>query len=274
MTMENLRESAAFLQKKTALRPKLAFVLGSGLSGFADKVEGAVRIRYSDIPHFAASTVEGHPGQLVLGTLAGVPVALMQGRLHAYEGLTQQQVVFPLRTLAQFGVTHLLLTNAAGGLNPKMKPGDFMVLRDHMNLTGANPLVGANLPVGPRFPDMTEPYDKKLNKLLLAGLKKAKARVHQGVYVGVLGPTYETAAEIRFYRKIGGDAVGMSTVAETIAARHAGLHVAALSCITNLGTGLSQVKLSHEDVKDVADRAANKFTLALLEFTKSLASEL
>lgn len=273
-TSQQLTESSTSLANKTDLRPRLAFVLGSGLADFANQVTDPVEIPYSHIPHFAVSSVEGHPGKMVIGKLGKVPVAIMQGRLHAYEGLSFQQVVFPLRTLAEFGIKNVVLTNAAGGLNAKMKPGDFMVIRDHINLTGDNPLRGPNLPLGPRFVDMTEPYDKKMSDVLLNCMKAAKARVHQGVYVGVMGPTYETAAEIRCYAKLGGGAVGMSTVAETIAARHAGLKVVGLSCITNLGTGLSRIKLNHDDVKAEADKAAGKFTKALLAFTQKIQKDL
>jgi purine-nucleoside phosphorylase len=264
---EQLKESSQSLADKTTLRPRLGFVLGSGLAAFAEKVDEAVEIPYARIPHFAVSSVEGHPGKMVLGTLQGVPVAIMQGRLHAYEGLSLQDVVFPIRTLGAFGVKTLVVTNASGGLNPKMKPGDFMVIRDHINMTGDNPLRGPNLAVGPRFVDMTEPYDRKLSETLMACLKKCKARAHSGVYVGVLGPTYETAAEISMFRKMGGGAVGMSTVAEVMAARHLGMRVVGLSCITNLGTGLSKIKLTHEDVKETAAKSAAKFTQTLLNFT-------
>lgn len=274
MIEEQLAESKAFLFKKTQLRPKLAFVLGSGLSGFAKKIKADVEIPFAQIPHFGVSSVEGHPGRLVIGTLEGVPVAAMLGRLHAYEGLTLQQVVFPVRTLAVFGVETLLVTNAAGGLSKKMKPGDFMVIRDHINLTGDNPLRGHNVPIGPRFLDLTEPYDKKLTGRLKDALKKEKVRAHEGVYIGVLGPTYETKAEVKFYAKIGGGSVGMSTVAEVIAARHAGMRVVGMSCITNLGTGLSKDTLNHEEVKEVANRVEDKFTRTLLAFTKKIKDQL
>jgi purine-nucleoside phosphorylase len=275
MTIENqLSDSKNFLMAETDLRPKLGFVLGSGLSGFAKKIKADVEIPFAKIPHFAVSSVEGHPGKLIIGTLDGVPVAAMLGRLHAYEGLSFQQVVFPVRTLAAFGVKTLLVTNAAGGLSPKMKPGDFMVIRDQINLTGNNPLIGPNVAIGPRFVDMTEPYDKKLSALLVESLKKEKVRHHTGVYIGVLGPTYETAAEIKYFAKLGGGSVGMSTVAEVIAARHAGLRVAGLSCVTNLGTGLSKIRLTHEDVKDVAGQVEDRFTRALVTFTGKIKNQL
>ena len=274
MIEKQLQESAHYLKSKTKLQPRLGFVLGSGLSGFAKKVAIDVEIPFAQIPHFAVSSVEGHPGKLVIGTLAGTPVAVLMGRLHAYEGLTFQQVVFPVRTLAALGVQTLVLTNAAGGLNGKMRPGDFMVIKDQINFTGDSPLRGPNLSTGPRFVDMTEPVDSSLRRALKAALKSVKARTHEGVYVGVLGPTYETAAEIKMFAKWGGGAVGMSTVAEVIAARHAGLRVAGLSCITNLGTGLSKHKLSHADVKETAAKVEDKFNRALLLFTERIKSRL
>jgi purine-nucleoside phosphorylase len=274
MIEKQLAESKEFLMRKSKLRPKLGFVLGSGLSGFGKHVDIDVEIPFGDIPHFAVSSVEGHPGRLLLGHVAGVPAAVMMGRLHAYEGLTFQQVVFPVRTLAALGVKTLVVTNAAGALSTKMKPGDFMVIRDHINLTGDDPLRGHNVAIGPRFVDMTEPYDKKLAEALNASLKKEKVRAHNGVYIGVLGPAYETAAEIKFFAKLGGGAVGMSTVAEVIAARHAGLRVVGLSCITNLGTGLTKAVLKHEDVKVVANKMEDRFTRTLLTFVSKIKSQL
>lgn len=269
-TDQQLREAVQFIRARSSLDAKVALVLGSGLSGFANRVKKDCEIPYKDIPHFAPSTIEGHPGMLVLGHVDDVPVILMLGRLHAYEGLTLQQVVFPIRALACLGVQMLTVTNAAGGLNRKMKAGDFMLIRDQMNFTGDSPLRGPNWSRGPRFVDMSEPYDPALSRLLKSALVKEKVRHHVGVYVGVPGPAYETAAEIRFFAKAGGGAVGMSTVAEVIAARHAGVRVAGLSCITNLGTGLSKTKLSHEEVKDVAHRVEGGFNRVLLRYIKSL----
>lgn len=265
---KQLQETLAKIQKSANLRPKLGFVLGSGLASFAKKVQPVADIPFAEIPHFATATVEGHPGRLMLGHLDGVPVAVLQGRLHAYEGLDFSQVMYPVRTLAALGVKTLVVTNAAGGLKASMKPGEFMVIKDHINLTGANPLRGHNWNYGPRFVDMTEPYDLKLSKILKESFQKEKAKAHEGVYIGVMGPTYETAAEIKYYGKIGGGTVGMSTVADVIAARHAGLKVCGVSCITNLGTGLSKVKLTHEDVKAVAAKAEVKFANALVHFVK------
>lgn len=271
---QQLKETVGSIRKKSPLQPRLGFVLGSGLAHFAESVEDRVEIPFAELPHFATASVEGHPGKLILGKIEGVPVAVLQGRLHAYEGHEMAQVMYPVRTLSALGVKTVVVTNAAGGLKKVMKPGDFMVIKDHINLSGQNPLRGPNWDKGPRFLDMTEPYDRKLSQILKTCLRAQKARVFEGVYVGVMGPTYETAAEIQFYAKAGGGAVGMSTIADVIAARHAGLRVAGLSCITNLGTGLSRVKLSHEDVKKVAQKVEKSFTRALIEFVKKVKTEI
>lgn len=271
---KKLNETLAFLKKRATIKPTLGFVLGSGLGGVASQVKAVAEIPFGDIPHFAVSSVDGHSGRLVLGTLEGVPVAMLQGRLHAYEGLTFEQVMYPTRTLISLGIKALVVTNAAGGLRTTMRPGHFMIIKDHINLTGDNPLRGPNWGYGPRFVDMTDPYDPKLTKILKESLRKERLRLHEGVYVAVMGPTYETAAEIRFYNRMGGGAVGMSTLAEVIAARHAGVKVVGVSCITNLGTGLSKKKLSHEEVKEVAEKVEKPFARALLNFTRKASSAL
>lgn len=268
MIEQQLQETLAHIRRQTKLAPQLGFVLGSGLASFADHVEAEAKIPFRELPHFATTTVEGHPGQLVLGHLEGVPVAVLQGRLHAYEGLSFEKVMYPVRTLAALGIKTLLVTNAAGGLKASMKPGDFMIIRDHINLCGENPLRGPNWSYGPRFVDMTDAYDSQLSKILKASFVQEKTRVHEGVYVGVMGPTFETAAEIKFYGKIGGGSVGMSTVSDVIAARHTQIKVCGVSCITNLGTGLSKSKLSHDDVKDVAGKVEKKFAKSLVTFVK------
>lgn len=263
-----LSEATIFIRDQMPLQPHLAFTLGSGLSAFAEKITRAVKIPFSSIPHFYAPTVEGHGGHLVAGYIGEVPVLALQGRIHYYEGHSPDSVVFPTRVLAQLGIKSLVLTNAAGGLSAKMAPGDFLIIKDHINLTGMNPLRGPNPDfLGPRFPDMSEPYDKKMSEHLATSLKKAGARYSEGVYCGVSGPSYETAAEVRYLQHIGGHAVGMSTVAETIAARHAGLRVAGLSCITNLATGLSTGKVTHDEVKEIAKRVESQFAQALIHFT-------
>ncbi len=273
-TDQKLKETVAYIARKSKLKPRLGFVLGSGLAHFAESVQNRTEFAFAELPHFATASVEGHPGKLILGEIEGLPTAVLQGRLHAYEGLEMEQVMYPVRTLAELGISTVVVTNAAGGLKKIMRPGDFMVIKDHINLTGQNPLRGPNWDRGPRFLDMTEAYDKKLSRILKTSLRAQKARVFEGIYVGVMGPTYETAAEIQFYGKIGGGAVGMSTVADVIAARHAGLKIAGLSCITNLGTGLSRSKLSHADVKDVAQRVEKSFTRALVDFVKKAQHEI
>ncbi len=265
--LKKLNETKNFIEQRSRVRPVVGLTLGSGLASFADEIEVVDRIPYSEIPHFSPPTVEGHPGDLIIGHIHKLPVAVLTGRIHFYEGHSMEHVVFPTRALGKLGVKTLILTNAAGGMDPKMKPGHLMLIRDHINLTGHNPLRGENVAeLGPRFPDMTNPYDPELSDQLLKILKAHKVPHSEGVYCGVAGPCYETAAEVRYLQKIGGHAVGMSTVAETIAARHMGLKVVGLSCITNLSTGLSDEKISHEDVKAVAKRVEQQFVTVLKEF--------
>ena len=249
---------------KAPVTPRVGVVLGSGLAAFGDAIEDAVRIPYGDIPHFPKPTAEGHKGELVLGNVLGVPVAVMSGRVHFYEGYADQQVVYPVRILGRLGVKALVLTNAAGAVNKLYKPGDFMVLRDHLNLTGHNPLLGPNDPeLGPRFPDMSQPYDFALRGSTLAAFRTAQATVHEGVYVGLLGPSYETPAEIKMFRLFEADAVGMSTVLETIAARHMGIKVIGISCITNAASDQGGEALSHASVLEEGRKAEGKFVAAL-----------
>ncbi len=246
------------------LAPRVGVVLGSGLAAFGNSVENAIHIPYAEIPHFPRPTAEGHKGELVLGEISGVPVAVMSGRVHFYEGYSDQQVVYPVRVLGRLGVSAIVLTNAAGAVNKLYKPGDFMVLRDHLNLTGRNPLHGPNDPeLGPRFPDMSQPYDYELRGATLAAFRSAHATVHEGVYVGLLGPSYETPAEIKMFRLFEADAVGMSTVLETIAARHMGIKVIGVSCITNAASDHGGEVLSHESVLEESRKAEGKFVAAL-----------
>lgn len=271
---KQLDETCAFIRSRTLSQPYLGITLGSGLSHFAENIKIDAKIPFSDIPHFLPPTVEGHSGNLVMGYIGKIPVAILQGRVHYYEGHEMSTVVYPTRVLSQLGIKCLLLTNAAGGLDPQMSPGDFMILRDHINLTGTNPLRGPNPEfLGPRFPDMSMPYDLELRKKLADSFQKAGARFSEGVYAGVSGPCYETASEVRFLAMIGGHAVGMSTVAETIVARHCGLRVAGVSCITNKATGISDQKISHDEVKDIAQKGEKVFTNAILNFAISLESE-
>jgi len=259
------RAAAEFIRTRFSDPISTAVVLGSGLGAFADDIEDAVRIPYEEIPGFARSTVEGHAGQLVLGKVGGLNVAVQQGRFHFYEGYEMEQVIFPTRTFAALGVKNLILTNAAGSLNTDMTPGSLMVITDHLNLMGVNPLRGKNDDsFGPRFPDMTEVYDRELQQYTeeeAAAIASSGATFNlgRGVYCGLSGPTYETPAEIRMYRLLGADAVGMSTVPEAIAARHAGLRVLGISCITNLGAGLSGEIIHHAEVMETGERVKGVF---------------
>lgn len=266
MTYENAVEAAEFIRSKYAGAVKIALVLGSGLGAFADEVENAVKIQYDQIPHFARSTVEGHAGQLVLGEIGGVPVAVQQGRFHYYEGYDMQQVMFPVRTFGVMGIGSVVLTNAAGSLNADLPQGSLMLIRDHLNMMGTNPLRGPNDPrFGVRFPDMTEVYDRgymAIAEEAAAGIAADRSEPNilgGGVYCGLSGPTYETPAEIGMYRSFGADAVGMSTVPEAIAARHMGIKVLGISCITNLAAGLSGETINHEEVMETGAKVSAVF---------------
>ena len=262
-----LEETANYLKSQTKLKPRVGMVLGSGFGSFAKAIQVETQVSYADIPNFLPTSIEGHFGVLTFGTIGKIPVAVLQGRVHYYEGHTMDEVVFPTRVLSMMGIDTLLLTNAAGGLNPNMKPGDFMVISDHINLMGDNPLKGPNLQnLGPRFPDMSEAYDKSIRRDLLAVMGKTNVGVHEGVYCAVSGPTYETPAEVRYLKKIGTDAVGMSTVPETIAANHLGIRVGAISCITNLASGISKTKLSHDEVTETAQKVEGQFSTFMKEF--------
>jgi purine-nucleoside phosphorylase len=261
---EKLGKAAQYVQSVKATNPKVGIVLGSGLGVFVDQIENKTIIPYSDIPHFKKTTVEGHEGRLILGIVKGVQVAVLQGRFHAYEGLPMEEVVFPVRMLHILGIETLILTNAAGGVNLSYRPGDLSIIKDHINMMGRNPLIGPNNnEMGPRFPDMSHAYDPKLNAIMKQVSKDLGHEIHEGIYIGVLGPTYETPAEIRMFRTLGGDMVGMSTVPECIAANHLGLKVCGISCITNMGAGILEQKLKHEDIKDEAMKAMNHFTALL-----------
>lgn len=272
----NLQETVQYIESKVGVKhpfekAKIAFVLGSGLGEFADGLDNKKVIPFKDIPHFKKPHVAGHSGEMVFGKIGKIPVVAMKGRVHFYEGHSTEEVVYPIRTLAQLGIETLVVTNSSGGLKKTMRPGEFMVIEDHINLTGQNPLIGPNDErIGPRFPDMSEAYDKKLSQKMISVLKKIKVKHSKGIYCGVLGPCYETPAEVRFLQKIGGGAVGMSTVMEVIAAKHAGLNVVGLSCITNAASGILNKPLNHKEVTDAAQKATKNFCKALTEFTKSL----
>jgi purine-nucleoside phosphorylase len=257
---ENAVAAAEFVASQTAVVPRVALVLGSGLGAWAERIENPVRVDYGEIPHFHKSTVIGHAGRLVIGTRHGVPVVAMQGRVHGYEGLAPEQVVHPLRTLWALGARTLLVTNAAGALNASYTPGDLMCIRDHINLTGANVLVGPNDDrFGTRFPDMSRAYTPALADVAHQVADARGVTLHDGVYVGVSGPSYETPAEIRGFRTLGGDAVGMSTVHEVVAASHLRMQVLGISCITNMGSGITGQPLSHAEVEEVARGMRERF---------------
>lgn len=260
--------AAARLKKILPLRPSLAIVLGSGFHHVLAGLRVDRKISYTKIPGFPQPTVSGHAGELYFGKLDGTPVLVLSGRAHFYEGHSMERVTFAIRALAAFGIRDLLLTNAAGGINQKFRPGDFMALADHINFMGANPLrpgsgdasspgvsaTGASQPPLPRFVDMSQVYDRKLNALLFQAARRCKMKLHSGVYIAVSGPSYETPAEIRAFARLGADAVGMSTVPEAMVARQCGLNVAAVSCVTNLAAGRSRKKLSHAEVLETAGR--------------------
>lgn len=246
--------TAVRIGKLSRLRPTLALVLGSGFNHVVKQLDVDAEIPYVKLRGFPKPGVAGHDGKLLIGRLGGTPVLVLSGRAHFYEGYSLERVTFAVRVLAAYGIRDLLLTNAAGGINPQFRAGDFMVLTDHINFMGVNPLRGAATPGLPRFVDLTRVYDRALGALLLRSGTRRKPRLHRGVYLAVSGPTYETPAEVRAYAQLGADAVGMSTVPEAIVARQCGLRVAALSCITNLAAGLSGAPLSHAEVLETADR--------------------
>jgi purine-nucleoside phosphorylase len=266
--------AAQFLLSQTSLYPTLGLVLGSGLGGFADEFSEATRIPYENIPFFPRSTAIGHAGQLVIGKVGDVAVAAMQGRVHLYEGYSANEVTFPVRVFGRMGIRALILTNAAGGINLEYKQGALVVVTDHINLQGQNPLVGTNDDrFGPRFPDMTQAYCKPYREIALRAARNLGKSVYQGVYAGLLGPSYETPAEIRYLRTIGADLVGMSTIPEVIVARHMGLKVLAISCVTNMAAGISDEVLSHEDVLKTAERVKGDFVGLLRAVLPEIAAD-
>jgi purine-nucleoside phosphorylase len=253
-------DAARLILQRTPLRPMIGLVLGSGLGAFADSLTEATRVPYSDIPSFPQSTAIGHAGRMVLGKAADVAVAAMQGRVHQYEGYSAQQVAFPIRVFARMGVKSVILTNAAGGINLSYSQGALVMLRDHINLQGTNPLVGANDDrFGVRFPDMTHTYSRAHRQIAREEAAKLDIPLQEGVYAALLGPSYETPAEIEYLRRIGADLVGMSTVAEVIAARHMGLNVLAISCVTNMAAGILDQPLSHAEVMETGERVRTIF---------------
>ncbi len=267
--------AARFIKKKTKLRPKIALILGSGLGAFADEFAAATRIPYAKIPHFPRSTAIGHAGQLVIGKVEGIEVAGMQGRVHLYEGYTAQEVAFPIRVFSRLGVKAVILTNAAGGIKKEFTQGRLVVISDHINLQGANPLSGPNADkFGPRFPDMTNAYDKTFRELTLAAGRHLGIDLGEGVYAALAGPSYETPAEIRYLRSIGADLVGMSTVPEVIAARHSGIRALGISCVTNAAAGVLDQPLDHTEVLETAERVKSQFIGLLRAVIPQIAASL
>ena len=257
---EKLEETVACVKQHTDLRPTVGVILGSGLGQLVDRMSDAVAIDYRDLPHFPAPTVAGHADRLVIGRIGGVVVMAMQGRFHYYEGHDMRTIAVPTAFMQRFGVRTLIVSNSAGGINRGFVPGDLMLITDHINLVGNNPLIGLNDErLGPRFPDMTEAYSLRLIALAEAAAAELGVSLRQGVYAGLSGPCYETAAEIRYLERIGADAVGMSTVPEVIVARYLGMEVLGISCVTNMATGISKVKHAHDDVVRTANEASARF---------------
>src|SRR5579863_1404491 len=273
-TFSRAEYAAGFLLEQSSLRPKIGVVLGSGLGGFADELGGSVRVPYSQIPSFPQSTAIGHAGQMVIGNAADIPVVVMQGRVHLYEGYSAEQVAFPVRVLGRMGVRALIITNAAGGINTKYQQGALVVISDHINLQGENPLVGGNDErFGLRFPDMTQAYSKQYREMAMQAARKLGQTVHEGVYAGLLGQSYETPAEIRYLRAIGADLVGMSTIAEVSAARHMGIKVLGITCVTNMAAWILDQPLHHQEVLDTAERVKGEFVALLRAVLEEVAKD-
>jgi purine-nucleoside phosphorylase len=271
-TVDRIREAVTHVGSRIRARPQVAVVLGSGLGGFAESLKESTAIRYSDIPHFPRSSVEGHSGSLIAGAFHGVPLFVMAGRVHAYEGYSAEEVVFPARVLGTLGVKTLVLTNAAGAVNTAFKPGELMILTDQINWTGLNPLVGPEFAdLGNRFTDMSEGYHPKLIAACEQSARRIGLNMRKGVYLGLLGPSFETPAEIRMFRTLGADAVGMSTVLECIAANQMGVKVLGISCITNMAAGILPRKLDHKEVMEVGAKVKSVLEELLAEVVPALA---
>lgn len=271
ITMEQIKEAKETIVSKTNYQPKIGLILGSGLGVLADEIDEAKIIKYDEIAHFPKSTVEGHKGQLVIGKLQGKEVIAMQGRFHFYEGYSMQQVTFPVRVMKALGVEILIVTNAAGGINASFNPGDLMIITDHINMMGTNPLIGPNIDeFGPRFPDMSQAYNRSLIEIAKQCANQLNISVQEGVYAGVTGPTYETPSEIKMLRTFGGDAVGMSTVPEVIVANHAGMKVLGISCISNMAAGMLDQPLSHDEVIETTDKVRTNFIKLVKEIVKTI----
>ncbi|ANE48026.1 purine nucleoside phosphorylase [Paenibacillus swuensis] len=269
--MKKITEAEQYIRERITFLPEVALILGSGLGILDELMEETTVISYGDIPHFPVSTVEGHAGDLIVGKIGGKPVIMMKGRFHLYEGYDVQIVTLPIRVMKALGVKSLLVTNAAGGVNTSFQPGDLMLIEDHINLTSMNPLIGKNeSALGVRFPDMSDAYSRRLREVAVRKAAENNIPLQKGVYFGLLGPNYETPAEIRMIRVLGGDAVGMSTVGEVIAARHSGIEVIGISCISNMAAGILDQPLSHHEVMETTEKVKQKF----LDFVVSIIPEL
>jgi len=268
-----IRETVAAILDRHPQRPVLGLILGSGLGPYAESFREKTVIPFQELPHFPRSTVPGHSGSLVLGEAEGVPAVAMQGRVHFYEGYTMAEVTYPIRVLGGLGIRQLIVTNAAGGINVNFRPGDLMLITDHINLMGTNPLIGKNLDeLGPRFPDMSDAYDTGMRETALRTAGDWGISLHQGVYLGLTGPSYETPAEIRMFRSLGADAVGMSTVPEVVVANHMGIRILGLSCITNMAAGILPRKLTHQEVMDTTEMVKEKFISLLRGIVPALSA--
>ena len=271
--MKSIDEAVSFIRSRTSVQPSLGIILGSGLGNVVDAIEADVAIPYSEIPGAKASTVVGHQGRMIVGHTGGVPVVVMQGRVHFYEGYEMEEVLFLSRVVGRLGIRQLIVTNAAGGINTSFKPGDLMLISDHINFMGVNPLRGPNVEeLGVRFPDMSEAYPQSLRDLARAVAGDLGILVQEGVYLALSGPTYETPAEIRAFRTLGADAVGMSTVPEVIAMSHMNIPVLGISCITNMAAGILKQKLTHSEVMETTARVQKEFTELVLGIVRRLAA--
>jgi len=269
--IESINQAVEFIDAKMKFKPDIALILGSGLGVLAEEISDKKVLKYEDIPNFPVSTVEGHAGQFVFGNLEGKKVVAMQGRFHFYEGYSMQEIALPIRVMYKMGARKLIVTNAAGGINRNFKPGNFMIIQDHINLMGDNPLKGENIKeFGPRFPDMSEVYNKSLRELAENVALENKINTVKGVYCGLSGPSYETPAEIRYLRNSGGDAVGMSTVPETITANHMGMDILGISCITNMAAGVLPKPLDHKEVMEIAEKVKPKFSKLIRGILKKM----
>jgi len=272
---ENMSEAVDFIKTKFSKKPEIGIVLGSGLGDFANTMKNTTIIDYSDIPNFKSAKIKGHAGKLVLCEIDGVSIAIMQGRFHYYEGHDIRDTIFPIRVLGGLGIKKLILTNAAGGINPNFLPGDLMIITDQINMMGINPLRGENDErIGTRFPDMSNIYSKNLVSIIEDNMKAISLNVKKGIYLALSGPSYETPAEIKMLATFGADAVGMSTVPEAIAARHMGIEIAGISCITNLAAGISKTELDHKEVTETANRVKADFIKLLTNILNQLIKEI